>query len=431
MKTDLELVKKLDRTADSVDKNFRRYLRHLTLRLTQIIQCCPISSAMDTRRSRTVRCIRHLSAAEALLRTEGFSSTRHQFFEALSLMNVPELVWHKPKVHYTIAYYDSASKNRAAAIARLDEYAEACDEVLLVNELLGMWMQVSLPTRYKSDLVYQNRMVAKGAAILRSISRKRISPVVCIAAARLATSISIATTNEKVGIRWLDRLRRALERSELFGGSAASEYHTQRALVFRASRDYSNGVADAKKAIEQTTPESSDWFSNMNTLLFLQLNNGEYEEALKNANHIVTRKHFDKQSKQRVKLAVLYSMYAGVLNGQSLNEESFGKIKDKVADAAALRMLSSANRKEPNDSDDALLSLRRLVDRSRPLRSDRGLWLLSRLAFLYAKQGQNIRLCRKAQLFQKYEAELRALKYELDNTVICPVKIWEALTRKR
>lgn len=432
-KSDELFARKLFGVDAIVDVRYRRYVRRLTNKLMQILQTCPIAQTMDTRKAMSIRCMRLLSSAEVLLRTKGYKATRLELFEALSKMITPELAWFEPKVHFALAYDDVTNRRRSAAITRLKQFKESCSRAATVSDLLYYWLQVSLPVRYKTDIAYRDSMIRAGKDLLANTARKPISVVVGMAASRLATSIATLTRDAKIGLRWLERSRIALMHESLLDSGTLLEYHTQRAFIFRITQDYFNGVIDARKAIALSSPESSDWFSNMNTLALLQLQSSQYQMALKTANRIMSRPEIRRQPDSRKKLVTINGLYAKVLTGsKDVTLKSLEVVTDFSVDATVLRLLFHADRKNAPMVQDSIISLKRLVDRSRKLRSDRPLWVLSRLAVIYAKHGLTLSDCTSDRYFQEYKAELMATKLmPSENTVISPLSIWKAVISKR
>ncbi|MDZ4744770.1 MAG: hypothetical protein SGJ05_02070 [bacterium] len=416
-----------------VDVRYRRYVLRLTNKLLQIMQTCPIADTMDARKAISIRCMRLLSSAEVLLRTQGYKATRLELLEARSKMIIPELAWFEPKVFFALAHSEHNNRQRSAAIALLQEFKESCAQATIVSELLYYWLQIALRVRYKSDIEYRDRMILAGKQLLANTARKPISGVIGIAASRLATSISTLTHDAKIGLRWLERTRQALKQESLFDTTSLLEYHTQRAFIFRINHDYFNGVVDARKAIALSSPESSAWFSNMNTLVLMQLQSSQYQAALQTSNRIVSRPEFRKQPVTRRELIAIHALYAKVITGcKDVTLTMFKDVTDYTVDVAVLRLLFHAEMNNATKVQDSIVSLARVIDRSRKLRSDRPLWLLTRLLRFMPKHAMDLRECRTTSQFCKYESEIKRTRFmPSDNTVISPLAIWKAFITNR
>lgn len=416
-----------------VDFRYRKYVSRLAHRLSQILISCPLTPSLDSRRKTSISCVRNLCVGETLLRTNGDYTTQMQLGEAVSRIDYPDLVWYAPQAHYSLAYYDAVNRRGRIATRRLALFRTACKEALVVSSLLDYWIQLIIPVRRKVDLGKQQASIKRAQDLLRKVGLKPTSGIVAIAASRVATTISQIQGNKTLAIRWLERSRIALKKESRFDASAAREYHSQRAFVFRSVNDYSNGVADAKKVIALSSPESSDWYSANNTLLSLQLRSGQYNEALQTAREVMLQKNVKHQSDLGMRLITLRALYAQLLtHDYSITLNSLKVTKDYPFDAIVLRILLLLGKGNLSKATDAMFSLRLHIDRNKATLKDRPYWLLSRLIRLFAKHGMNLKDCRKIVLFRNYELELTGGKtLAFEHTVISPLSIWKAVIAKR
>jgi len=144
---------------------------------------------------------------------------------------------------------------------------------------------------------------------------------------------------------------------------------------------------------------------------------------------VLSQKYLSKQPVILAGRIRLRALYAQVLTADpNVSMRSFTALRKYPLDAIVLRILLAKQQQHPASVNKAILSLLRYVERTPSLRSDRPVWLLSKVLAYYGQHGHVLHDCRKLSLFRKYEAELTASQTKpTENTVISPLNIWKAI----
>jgi len=427
--SDKGLAKALYGASAKVDSRYRKRIGRLENRLVDVILTCTLSKSLGERRYDSIACLRNLAVGQTLLRASGSYIPRMHLLAARRAMVYPELMWYAPPVHFALAYFDAFNGWGKRARLELLRGRRAIDEAVQVHTLLELWVHISIPIRKKADKTIRITKVEESRALLTVIDRTAPSGVVAMAAARLATTLSQLEGDTKIALRWLDHARAALSSESRFDQAAEREYYTQRAFVFNTAHDYTRGIAAAQEVVKVCSANSSDWFNAMNVLLHLQLKKGSYIDATKTSELIMRQKAFNKQSANLTSRIDLRVIYARVLtNDTTISIRQVNAHRGFPLDVLVLSSLVYIRKERDADAIRSLIAIKSHVDRVKPLRNNRAVWLLSRLAYMYANAELSLPACRKNNVFNKYLKELsdhQTLK--ADHTVVSPLQIWRAI----
>lgn len=433
IKNDKMLAKAMYGPSAKVDARFRKRIGRLENRLTEIVLTCTLSASLDKKRADPIVCVRAVAVAQTLLRASGSYTPRMHLLAARRAMVYPELVWYAPPVHFALAYVDAFSGQGKRARVELQRGRQARDEAVQVHTLLDFWVELSIPIRKRSDKAQRKPIIAEARTLLTTLSRRKLSGVVAMAAARLATTIGQLDGDTQIALRWLDHARAARLAESRFDKTAEREYHSQRAFLFNTAHDYTNGIAAAQSVVKMSANNSSDWFNAMNVLLHLQLKNRAYTDAVKTSDEIMRQRGFSKQAKNLTSRIDLRVLYARVLTlDHTVDVRQVNAQKGFPLDLHVLASLVHIRHGRKAEAIRSLFAIKSHVDRIKVLRKDRTVWLLSRLAYIYANAELSLPTCRKNNAFNKYLKELsdhQVLK--ADHTVISPLQIWRAMVAKQ
>ncbi len=432
IKDDNMLAKALYGPSAKVDSRYRKRIGRLENRLVDVVLTCTLSASLGERRYDSIVCVRHLAVGQTLLRASGSYTPRMHLLAARRAMVYPELMWYAPPVHFALAYFDAFNGWGKRARQELLRGRRALDEAVQVHTLLDLWVHVSIPIRKKADKTLRKPKVEESRALLTTIGKGKPSGVVAMAAARLATTLSQLEGDTQLALRWLDHSRAALTSESRFDQAAEREYHNQRAFVFNTAHDYTRGIAAAQEVVKVCSANSSDWFNAMNVLLHLQLKKGAYIDAVKTTDQIMRQKGFSKQSTNLTSRIDRGALYARVLTlDTTITIRQVKAHRGFPLDVHVLASLVYIRHERKTDAIRSLLAIKSHVDRIKPLRNDRAVWLLSRLAYMYANAELSLPACRKNNVFNKYLKELADLQtLNADHTVVSPLQIWRAIIAK-
>lgn len=427
--SDESLARELFGPKAKVDAKYRRRVSRITHRLSRVVLACTLSSTMDERRRTSINCVRELCIGEALLRTAPGKAARRHFTEALQHIVYPELVWYAPPIYLSFAYYDAVNNRRPATRQSLANARAASEAAMSVFELQEMWVLLTIPVRRKVDREALPALIKQARLLLDKTSRKPITGIIGIAAARLANVIAQRSSDSKIGLGWLEHSRKALLKEGLFNETVQREYHQQRLFLFSDVNDYVHAVNEARRVIALTIENSAAWFSAYYLLLELQLRSGRYSAARKTSDLLLSRRDLRKQPVAILGRLRVRCTYAQVLTSDTnVTVRALSSIKRYPLDVIMIRILIARLHHRRAQLDEAVQSLVRHIERHVERRRDRSLLLLTKLLTSFSQHGCELRDCRKLALFRKYETELTASLMEpAESPVISPLNIWKAV----
>lgn len=406
-KNDLAYAHLLYGPTASVDGRYRRRVARFENRLAEIVLSCPLSPSLGARRLTSIACLRNLLIGQTLLRADGTYTNRWHLLAARRAIVYPELMWYAPPIHFALAYYDGFNGRGRSARLELQRGRDSAKEAMHVHDLLELWIHISIPLHRKADKERRKPFIEKARALLAELSKSNTSSVVAMAAARLATTLAQLVGDTDLGLYWLDRSRKALTTEGRYDTVALREYHAQRAFVFNTANDFKRGVLSARKVVESCDPDSTDWFNAINVLLRFQLKNGDYSQAAATADLIDAQKTFKRQSADLIAKLKLGMVYAWVLSHDS--SITIRNVKSNSKQPLDVLMLSAMVYRRQGRQPETIKSLESMkshIDRTRELRRDRPLWLLSRMVSIYARNELSLRNCVLDRRFVRYQREL-------------------------
>lgn len=432
-KTDFQLARFIYGTQAKVDGKYRKRIAALTHKLSGILLTCPISRQVGKRKNESITCIRHLAVGETLVRSNVPKSARAALTEALSKMNHPELCWYVPPVHLALANYEGVNGRGPSARRHIALARAATKEAVLVSTILELWIQLSIPVYRIPDRDAQQPILAEAREVLTRLARKPLTGVVATAAARLATTISQLLQNATIGIRWLERAKKALEAEHRFTSSVALDYHTQRLFLFNTTHQYIAGAAEAKLILKASKRGSPPWFVTMSTLIHLQLKTGQYTEAIKTSRQAMAHRGIKRISSVLAGRIKLRSVYARILGSvKKPSNRLLLAVRRDVVDAAVLRTVYAVTHAKKSVAVKALMTLHKLITRHDGMRKSRDYVVFARLVRMYADNELQLAACKKITVFAALEKELNTFLWsDGDHTVIPPLLIWRAIVSRR
>lgn len=426
-KNDLAFAQSLYGPSASVDGRYRRRIARFENRLAEIVLSCPLSPALGSRRLTSIACLRNLLVGQTLLRAGGTYTNRWHLLAARRAIVYPELMWYAPPIHFALAYYDGFNGRGRSARLELRRGRHAAEEAMNVHDLLELWIHISIPLHRKADKERRKPYITKARALLTELSKSNTSSVVAMAAARLATTLAQLVGDTELGLYWLDRSRKALTTEGRYDTVALREYHAQRAFIFNTANDYKRGVLSARKVVESCDPDSTDWFNAINVLLRFQLKNGDYRQAADTADLIDAQKSLKRQSADLIVKLKLGMVYARVLSHDT--SITIRNVKSNSKQPLDVLMLSAMVYRRQGRQPETLKTLESIkshIDRTRELRRDRPLWLLSRIVSIYARNELSMRNCVLDRRFVRYHKELSS--YTIVTAVqgvVSPLQWWK------
>jgi len=432
-KNDLALARLLYGKAAKVDGRYRQRITRVMHALSNVVLTCTLAAGLDDRRRNAIMCLRHLCVGEALLRTHGPKASRLHLLKAVQHITAPELVWYAPPVHFALAYYDAVNERGPLARLGIENAMAAVRHALIVSDLQQWWLRLSIPLYRKSDLAKQPALILQARDLLTRTARKPITSLIGVAASRLANTISQVTQDVTIGIRWLERSRSALIHEGAFTPSKEREYHSHRLFLYETTDDYVNGIQEALTIAKLSEDNAVHWFPATLVVQRLQLRHSQYIAALHTTKMLMAHREFVKQPAYTTSRIRLNGLYASVLSRSTLPSlRALAAVRAYTLDSIVLRLLIAQQQHAATIASDAMHAIRRYVDRTEEPRSDRALWLLSRLLTSYAENDHSIRACRRSVTFKRLEAELSAFKnMTTNNTVVSPRVIWKAVISRR
>ncbi|MBK6418844.1 MAG: hypothetical protein KA339_02595 [Candidatus Kapabacteria bacterium] len=424
---DLTLAQLLYGSSATVDGRYRRRIARFENRLAEIVLSCPLSPALGSRRLTSIACLRNLLVGQTLLRAGGTYTNRWHLLAARRAIVYPELMWYAPPIHFALAYYDGFNGRGRSARLELRRGRDAAKEAMHVHDLLELWIHISIPLHRKADKERRKPYIEKARALLAELSKSNTSSVVAMAAARLATTLAQLVGDMELGLYWLDRSRKALTTEGRYDTVALREYHAQRAFIFNTANDYKRGVLSARKVVESCNPDSTDWFNAINVLLRFQLKSGEYRRAADTADLIDSQKTLKRQSADLIAKLKLGMLYARVLSHDT--SITIRNVKSNSKQPLDVLMLSAMVYRGQGRQPETIITLESIkshIDRTRELRRDRPLWLLSRIVSIYARNELSLRNCVLDRRFVRYQRELA--NYTIVTAVqgvVSPLQWWK------
>ena len=422
-KNDLAYAQLLYGPTASVDGRYRRRVARFENRLAEIVLSCPLSPALGARRLTSIACLRNLLIGQTLLRADGTYTNRWHLLAARRAIVYPELMWYAPPIHFALAYYDGFNGRGRSARLELQRGRDSAKEAMHVHDLLELWIHISIPLHRER----RKPFIEKARALLAELSKSNTSSVVAMAAARLATTLAQLMGNTDLGLYWLDRSRKALTTEGRYDTVALREYHAQRAFIFNTANDFKRGVLSARKVVESCDPDSTDWFNAINVLLRFQLKNGDYRQAAATADLIDAQKTLKRQSADLIVKLKLGMVYARVLSHDtSITIRNVRSNSKQPLDVLMLSAMVYRRQGRQPETIKSLESMKSHIDRTRELRRDRPLWLLSRMVSIYARNELSLRNCVLDRRFVRYQRELA--NYTIVTAVqgaVSPLQWWK------
>ncbi|MBK6760466.1 MAG: hypothetical protein IPG73_07130 [Ignavibacteria bacterium] len=179
--------------------------------------------------------------------------------------------------------------------------------------------------------------------------------------------------------------------------------------------------------VESCNPDSTDWFNAINVLLRFQLKSGEYRRAADTADLIDSQKTLKRQSADLIAKLKLGMLYARVLSHDT--SITIRNVKSNSKQPLDVLMLSAMVYRGQGRQPETIITLESIkshIDRTRELRRDRPLWLLSRIVSIYARNELSLRNCVLDRRFVRYQRELA--NYTIVTAVqgvVSPLQWWK------
>ena len=162
-------------------------------------------------------------------------------------------------------------------------------------------------------------------------------------------------------------------------------------------------------------------------LLRFQLKNGDYRQAAATADLIDAQKTLKRQSADLIVKLKLGMVYVRVLSHDtSITIRNVRSNSKQPLDVLMLYALVYRHHSRIPETIKSLESMKNHIDRTRELRRDRPLWLLSRMVSIYARNELSLRNCVLDRRFVRYQREFA--NYTIVTAVqgvVSPLQWWK------
>lgn len=411
---------------------YRRRAERFKNRLRDAILICEMSPDLNDKQRQVIQCTRNICLSEALLFSSGSSVAMRPMLDALRHAHLPELAAFAHPLHLAIAYDLALNGKTAAARSTIETARTVREEFNLIGELQELWTELGSPARFETDRTRLTELLKTAREALSGLQRKSLSISALQTASRLANVVAQYDENIHLGLRWLEKVAMEQKAANLYTPTSAREYHTQRAILYSRDRNYRKGIEEARLAMNVSQVGTSYWFLSALSLVNLLLGTGQYREAQLITRSALTQRSIRRRSSEQVLRMRLRDAYARVVNGgDDVTLKSLAFAKHQALDDIILKLLFAQSRRKDTMFVDVAHSLIRHIDRSKTLRSNRGLWLLSRLLNTYTQKGRDLRDCRANNAFTAREFELRETGFAVTSEmVLSPLAVWNAIVTR-